>query len=643
PIFLSVGYSTCHWCHVMERESFENEEIARLLNERFVAVKVDREERPDVDHVYMTFVQATTGSGGWPMSVFLTPDLKPFFGGTYFPPESRWGQPGFKQVLTQLSRMWEGDRGRLEESARNVMTQLQRFAAAKAGAEPLREDVLRQAWRHFQQSYDRRHGGFEGAPKFPRPVVFNFLLRYARRSALREAVDMTVATLKKMARGGVHDHLGGGFHRYSVDAEWHVPHFEKMLYDQAQLAVAAIEAWQITKDVEMAAIARDILGYVKRTMTSPEGAFWSAEDADSVIDPAHPEEKGEGAFYVWSQDEIQSILEPDEARAFCARYDVRPDGNVAQDPHGEFGGRNILHVTMDLDVLEHSLHLTVESLLANAHQKLLAMRERRPRPHLDDKVLTSWNGLMISAFARAIRTVGDASDRDAAVRAATFILERLRQPDGELKRRYRDGAVGVEANLDDYAFFIAGLLDLYEATLEWKWLEAAIELQKKQNELFWDDEQKAFFDTTGRDASVLLRARSDYDGAEPAPGSIAALNLARLGEMTDNATWREMARQTVEATLGRPPAAIPQMLVAADFLLATPQQVVLAGPAPEAMLDAIGRHFHPHRVVLGAHAPLPHLEAMTAREGQATAYVCTGYTCQAPTTDLEALSRLLEG
>ncbi len=398
PIFLSIGYSTCHWCHVMERESFEDVAVAGLLNRNFVPIKVDREERPDVDRIYMTFVQATTGSGGWPMSVFLTPSLEPFFGGTYFPPDNRYGRPGFPALLEHLANAWRTDRARIVEAGANSIAQLRKMVDPARATAGLDEKVLDSGFFAFRRAFDSTHGGFGQAPKFPRPSALNFLLRYSRRTGNEEALEMTLATLRAMAGGGMNDQLGGGFHRYSVDERWFVPHFEKMLYDQAQLAISYLEAFQITRDDFYARIARDVLDYVLRDMTHPGGGFFSAEDADSVIDPLHPEEKGEGAFYVWTSGEIERILGAEEAAVFAKRFGVAADGNVHNDPHAEFTGRNILAIQEDTS--------ETESVRASK-AKLLKARAARVRPYLDDKILTSWNALMISAFAKAAQILDD--------------------------------------------------------------------------------------------------------------------------------------------------------------------------------------------------------------------------------------------
>src|ERR1041385_2435146 len=433
PIFLSIGYSTCHWCHVMAHESFENEEVAAIMNREFVNIKVDREERPDVDRVYMTFVQATTGGGGWPMSVWLTPELKPFVGGTYFPPEDRWGQPGFTKVLERIAAAWKQDREKISEQGAKIIAALEQSVAGIVDpGERLGRKTLDAAYQQIARSYDAHEGGFSVAPKFPRPVTLNFLARvYARKpnsDSGKHALEMNQFTLRKMAAGGMHDHLGGGFHRYSVDAYWHVPHFEKMLYDQAQLAIAYLEAFQITRDPLFESVARDVLDYVRRDMTAKDGGFFSAEDADSCV-PDNPTKKAEGAFYVWDKKEIDSALGP-VAEVFNFHYAVKAEGNVPAggDPHGEFTGKNIL---IELgSIAGTAKHFgkeegEIRAILAKARETLFALRAKRPRPHLDDKIITAWNGLMISAFARAAQVLDDPDYLETAIRAATFLSKEL--------------------------------------------------------------------------------------------------------------------------------------------------------------------------------------------------------------------------
>jgi uncharacterized protein YyaL (SSP411 family) len=664
PIFLSIGYSTCHWCHVMERESFENEGIAALMNRDYVAIKVDREERPDVDRIYMTFVQAATGSGGWPMSVWLTPELQPFFGGTYFPPENRWGHPGFGSILTQIAQAWAGDRGKIEDSARHVVEQLRKqvaVAPTRAGA-AFDAGTMESAFSIFRRSFDSRLGGFGGAPKFPRVSVHHFLLRYYARTRNAEALDMVLLTLREMARGGMNDQLGGGFHRYSVDDRWFVPHFEKMLYDQAQIAVSYLEAFQATGDRQYADAASRIFEYVLRDMTDAGGGFYSAEDADSVISPEHPGLKGEGAFYIWSREEIQALLSEPAAGWFCHRYGVREGSNVDNDPHGEFTGKNILYQAHTVE--ETARHFgrpaaEVQAALDDAAGVLLAARAKRVRPLLDDKILTAWNGLMISAFAKGGAVLEDARYAEAARRAAEFVIGHMYDaPSGRLLRRYRQGVAAIPGFLDDYAMFVQGLLDLYEAQFDRRHLELAVRLTEKQQELFEDAESGAFFSTEADDRRLVLRVKEDYDGAEPSGNSVAVTNLVRLARMTNRAAFRESAERALAAFAGRlqlAPVGIPQMLAACEFLLDDPREIILAGRRDSAEMRALLRELHsrfvPSRVVLlvdsvetqqALAAEIPSVASMNAPGTGANAYVCRNYTCQLPVSEPARFAELIQ-
>ena len=661
PIFLSVGYSTCHWCHVMERESFENEEIASILNEHFVSIKVDREERPDVDRVYMTFVQATTGSGGWPMSVWLTPDLKPFAGGTYYPPEDRWGRPGFKNVLLRIAAAWRKERDDIVASADIVTRRLQQSVMLRADSRAAPEkSLIDEGYRQIKASYEPRHGGFGGPPKFPRPVSLNFMLRYHARTGTTDALDMSLFTLRKMAEGGLHDHLGGGFHRYAVDTFWHVPHFEKMLYDQAQLACSYLEAYQITRDPLYSSTARDILEYVLRDMTGKDGRFYSAEDADSPL-PGDPAHRAEGAFYVWEHREIAAALGKQTAEVFSYHYGVEPNGNARADPQGEFLDKNILIVRHTLDETGKKFDMPaarIRDLLADARLKLRTIRARRPRPHLDDKTLTAWNALMISAFARAHQVLDEPRYLTAARRAAAFIETKLVDTrTGKLLRRYRKGETAIEGFTDDYAFLVQALIDLYEASFDVKWLTWAIGLQEKQNELFWDKDAGGYFSTAGRDAGLILRIKDDYDGAVPSANSITALNLLRLSQMTDDTAFRDRAETTFSVMGDRMqnlPSAVPQMLVAFDFHLAKPKQIIIAGepgsPDTLAMLREVHSRFIPNKIVLLADGAagqktlgeyLEFVKGVRMIDGKATAFVCRDYVCKLPTNDPAAMASLL--
>lgn len=663
PIFLSIGYSTCHWCHVMEHESFEDPATAKIMNENFVCIKVDREERPDVDRVYMTFVQATTGGGGWPMSVWLTSELKPFFGGTYFPPEDRWGQMGFPKLLNEIAKGWEKDRERVITASEQVTRQLQEHVAqVSAASVALETSILEKGYEQIKSSYEPNYGGFGDAPKFPRPVSMNLMLRYHARTGTQDALDMTLFTLRKMADGGIHDHLGGGFHRYSTDTRWHVPHFEKMLYDQAQLVWSYLEAFQITKDPAFADITHGILRYVLRDMTGGEGQFYSAEDADSPI-PENPEEQAEGAFYVWEGKEVEAALDRASAEVFNYYYGVEKGGNVQSDPHGEFPQKNVLIVSHTLDETAKQFGISKEVVnqrLSAARKTLFDLRGKRPRPYKDDKTLTSWNGLMISAFARAYQVLGNSEYLESAEKAADFIRKHLyKDSEGILLRRHRAGSSAIEGYVDDYAYLIQGLIDLYEASFDISYLTWAIDLQKKQNSLFGDPEHGGYFSTTGKDPSVLLRMKEDYDGAEPSPNSIAALNLLRLAQMTDDKEFLESANQALAAfstRLEQVPSAMPQMLVALDFRLSKPKQVVIAGklgdPGTGSMLKAAHDKFLPNKILILADGgtgqetlgrSLEFLKGVTMVDGKATAYICENYVCQLPTSDLKVMANTLFG
>jgi uncharacterized protein YyaL (SSP411 family) len=656
PIFLSIGYSTCHWCHVMAHESFENVKIAQLLNEHFVCIKVDREERPDVDRVYMTFVQATTGGGGWPMTVWLTPHLKPFFGGTYFTPQQ------LAATANTIADAWNNNRTGIISHADQVIEELNRFTLRSSSAEEEEKysGIQELAFQQIASSFDGRFGGFGSAPKFPRPVTFNFLFHfYAGRAESEEgrhALEMKLFTLRKMAAGGIHDHLGGGFHRYSVDVSWRVPHFEKMLYDQAQLATACIMAYQLTREAEFEILARDILDYVRRDMTDPSGGFYSAEDADSLLTAGSPE-KAEGAFYVWTSGEIEDVLGPEPAKLFKDYFGSEARGNVAEgtDFRHEFTGKNILFQQYTLAEAAKRSGMPEEQAaasLATSRKKLFETREKRPRPHRDDKIITAWNGLMISAFARAAQVLEEPDHLKAATRAAAFLHKHLyRESDRTLLRSYRESASSVEGFSEDYAFLIQGLLDLYETTFDPSWIEWAVHLQERQDELFWDVKAGGYFSTSGKDASILLRPKEVYDGAEPSANSVSALNLLRLSSMLGRADWRDRARMTLRAfgqQLLQDPSGMPQMVVALNWLQAKPLQIVIAGKpdAPDtlAMLREAKRLFIPGKIVLladggagqaflGSHNEF--FKTLVPINGKATAYICENFVCQLPTNDIQ--------
>jgi uncharacterized protein YyaL (SSP411 family) len=661
PIFLSIGYSTCHWCHVMAHESFENPEIARLLNDNFVSIKVDREERPDVDRVYMTFVQATTGSGGWPMSVWMTPTLMPFFGGTYYPPESRWGRPGFPEILREIVRVWQHEHTKVHESAAKLTEQIRGMRAVVGGDTIPPPEALTEGVAQFAQTFDNVRGGFGGAPKFPRPSELLFLLRETARTKDFAPALMVAKTLQAMALGGMRDHIGGGFHRYSVDAEWRIPHFEKMLYDQAQITLACLEAQQLAGDAFFADVAEDTLQYVRREMTSPEGGFYSAEDADSVppeqtSDPhAH---KMEGAFYLWTEKEIGEQLGED-ADLFELRFGVLPGGNAPQDPQGEFTGKNVLYVARSTDELAASTAGSrdeVEASLARSRMRLFEARLKRPRPHLDDKILTAWNGLMLGAFARAARTLPSAGARahhlHTAVKAAEFLKATMWDPaQNVVKRRYRAGEAAIDGYSEDYAYLIFGLLELFQAGGDPRWLEWARELQRRMDDLFWDGERGGWFNTTGEDPTVLLRLKEDYDGAEPAASSISVGNLLTLVHLTGDPGLYPKIEQTLKMfgpRLGHLARAVPMMMAALSAYHATLSQIVIVGPRElaEELLREVAGTYLPFAVVVpvepgerqaGLARALPFIGSMHMLDGRPTAYVCRDFTCDQPATDAVSL------
>ena len=655
PIFLSIGYSTCHWCHVMAHESFENAEIAALMNKHFINVKIDREERPDVDRLYMAYVQGLTGSGGWPMSVWLTPDLKPFFGGTYFPPENRHGRAGFPSILLQLNQLWNQSREKIEQEATRSLAAMQSSARSEAMALTDSKSPLVRAVEYFQRIYDEEWGGFGSAPKFPRPSVLYFLLRQSMAGTPEcdsGLLRMVLGTLERMTAGGIHDHLGGGFHRYSVDRVWHVPHFEKMLYDQAQLAMAYLEAWQITGEKIHADVVHDILGYVSREMTAPEGGFYSAEDADSLLEHGSSDH-AEGAFFVWSKEEVDAVLEPVAAALFCTRYGILSEGNVdpSSDPHGELSGKNVLMIMEEHGMISESDWESLEQ----SKKILFEVRSRRPRPHLDDKILCAWNGLMISAFARAGADLGNMEYVEAAMKAAEFIKRHLSDPaTGELRRSWRQGALLDRGFAEDYAFLIQGLLDLYEATFSINWLQWAIQLQALMDRLFWDVEAGGYFSSAEGDPHLLLRMKEDYDGAEPSANSVAALNLLRLSRMIGDSDAVKKAERIFalsSRTFEGMPAAVPQLLVALGYSLSSGRQIVVAGNPKDsdtkALIRAARKGFHPDQVILLADnvdeadggkgqtwlvKKVPSIGGMKPIDGKAALYRCENLTCAAPMT-----------
>ncbi len=652
PVFLSIGYSTCHWCNVMEEESFADAEVAALMNETFVSVKVDREERPDIDSIYMAVSMMLTGGGGWPLTIIMTPERKPFYAGTYFPKDSRFGRIGMMELIPRLKKAWEGQKDDVLASAGRITEALREQAGQSPGGE-LDSPMLAAAYEGLAENFDEEHGGFGTAPKFPAPHNLSFLLRHWRRTGEEKALNMVKRTLRAMRRGGVFDHLGFGFHRYSTDPEWIVPHFEKMLYDQAMLGIAYCEAYQATQKEEFAETAQLIFTYVLRDLTDPGGQFYCAESADS--------DGEEGKFYVWEEDEIRRALDRQKADLVAAFFDVRAEGNFKEPLTGEPAGTNILHMKRPPAEVAAELKMPEKEFLKNieeARGRLFDVRNRGVRPDMDDKVLTDWNGLMIAALAKGAQALDEPGYADAAVAAADFILKRMRKADGRLLHRWRLGDAAVEATADDYAFFIWGLLELYEAVFDTRYLRAALELNRVFIEDFWDAEGGGFFLTSTHGEQMLVRQKNIYDSAIPSANSVAMLNLLRLGGMTADAGLLEMAGRLGRAfsgTVGQSPTAYTQFLSAVDFALGPPAEVVIAGdpkaPDTESMLEALRGRFFPNKVLIfrAATEVNPDIDEITGFtkelrgiEGKATAYVCRGQKCELPTTDPEEMLRLLE-
>jgi uncharacterized protein YyaL (SSP411 family) len=662
PIFLSIGYSTCYWCHVMEREVFENKSIADLMNRMVVSIKVDREERPEIDQIYMAALQAMTGSGGWPMSIFMTHDQKPFYAGTYIPPTGQFDHPGFLDILGRIQRAWTNERSALHENSNRVSQYLTAMAVPAAADKIVTESMLDRGFDELAANFDAAFGGFGPAPKFPRPVIFNFLFRYYERTGNIHARDMALTSLNKIAEGGIYDRIGGGFHRYATDDRWHVPHFEKMLYDQAQLVLSYLEAYQITHDTQYAKVARKTLNYVQRVMMNPEGGFYSAEDAESAVSPFYPEQKKEGAYYIWKKSELDGILTKEESEIAGFMLGVEKEGNVQSDPRREFVGENIFFAAHSLEEAAEHFGMKAEevtALLVKAEVKLFDERQRRPKPDLDDKILLAWNGLMISAFARAYQVLKDDSYLEDAERAGRFLLAKLADPaTGKMLRRYRAGEAKHDACLTDYAFFIQGLLDLYEASFQIEWIQKAIKLMDYQIASFYDQDRGGFFDSPGTDPTILIQMKEAHDGAEPSGNSISILNLLRLSQIIGNVRYQEMALQSLACFgeyIEKTPQAVPQFLAAADFSLAKPVQIIFSGnrkhPLIREMVDELHSRFLPNKIVLFADGAegqeflsrqVPFFENLKAVGGKQTAYICENYTCQLPTSDVETMMEILD-
>ncbi|MFB3886944.1 MAG: thioredoxin domain-containing protein [Thermodesulfobacteriota bacterium] len=641
PILLSIGYSSCHWCHVMEEESFKDEETARAMNERFINIKVDREERPDLDEVYMNAVQVMTGAGGWPMTVFLTPDLVPFHAGTYFPPEDRGGMPGFRKILVVVSDYYRSHRGEVDKMAAQVRNALQQIVEVVPSQGAIDEKIVARAFETFSVQFDRTFGGFGRAPKFPSSMALSFLLRYWKRTGSNEALEMVEFSLEKMAGGGIYDHLGGGFHRYSVDERWLIPHFEKMLYDNALLSRTYFEAYQATRKERYRRIAEEVLNYVIREMTSPKGGFYSTQDADS--------EGEEGKFYVWTRDQIKGVLGKERGTPFCAYYGVTPQGNFEK-------GSSVLNIDSTLEKVSQLYGFPVpelERLLKEGREKLFAEREKRTKPRRDEKILASWNGLMISSFVDGFKVTNHGDYLDVAGKAAHFILEKMRK-DGQLMRVFNKGKCRVKGYSEDYAFFVQALIDLYEATFEIEWLKEADDLNRRMIEQFWDEEKGGFFFTGKENEAMIARSKNPYDNAIPSANSVALFNLGRLSYLTGEESLKKKAEQIIrlfQPFLSEQPSGFAQMLSGFSFFL-SPEEIGIIGSKDDSrtktMLQEIYRTYLPNKI-LSLKDPRETTEEswfqFLKEKGNPevpTAFVCKKFTCLPPAMDEEALKKILE-
>jgi len=651
PVFLSIGYSTCHWCHVMAHESFEDPEIGSLMNEVFVSIKVDREERPDLDNIYMTVCQLMTGTGGWPLTIMMTQDKKPFFAGTYFPKENMYGRVGLKDIILNVKDIWDKKPDEISDSTDKIMDALQKISRTSSGNE-LDENILDNTYKSLSDSFDDIHGGFGIAPKFPTTHNLLFLLRYWKRNQNERALNMVKKTLDSMRNGGIYDHVGFGFHRYSVDQKWLVPHFEKMLYDQAIIAMAYIEAFQATGEKKYKDTAQEIFEYVLRDMQSPEGGFYSAEDADS--------EGVEGKFYTWTKDEIYKVLGEKDAKFVSKVFDITDEGNFSEETSQEKTDSNILHLENSLDEISDTLGIKKEDIsrkIEKIRKTLFNAREKRIHPHKDDKILTDWNGLMISAISKGAQVFSDEKYLKAAIHSADFIIDNLYE-NSRLLHRYRDGEAAIKANLDDYAFFIYGLLDLYEASFDLKYLEFAIELNNTLLNHFWDDENGGFYFTPDDGEEILVRKKESYDSAIPSGNSIQMLNLLKLSKIIENEELKHKAVEIEKAfskDVIMAPMAYTQFIVAIDFKLGPSYEIVIAGTPDNEdtnmMLNSIRSHYIPNKTVvlrppndeaskiLGL---INSLEFKKQENDKATAYICSDNTCKAPTNNLNAMLKFLD-
>ena len=653
PIFLSIGYSTCHWCHVMEKESFEDSIVAELLNKVFIPIKVDREERPDIDSIYMTVCQMTTGRGGWPLTIFMTPDKKPFFAGTYFSKESRQGRIGLIDLIERVNSVWKNKRSEILASADQLTASLTEYVSYETEEVEFSESDFTETFKYFDDRFDTKHGGFGSSPKFPSPHNLLFLLRYWKRTGEEKALKIVIKTLTEMRNGGIFDHIGYGFHRYSTDKKWLLPHFEKMLYDQAMLSFAYIETYQVTGDVFFSETAEHIFEYILRDMTNDEGGFYSAEDADS--------EGEEGKFYVWSIDEVKSILDNDSADVFIKMYNLEADGNFADEATGGNTGSNILHVKNDLNNAAYEMgvdSLELKKQLLQMRNKLFEVRKKRIHPLKDDKILTDWNGLMIAALAKAGRVLDKPVYTNAAQKATKFICDNLQLPDGKLLHRYRNGSSEIQAHLDDYAFFIWGLIELYESTFESSFLLKAIELQNKQIELFWDESLGGFFFSSKDGEKLIVRNKDVYDGAIPSGNSVSYLNLIRLAKITAENHFNEYSKKLNKAFSSRVKESLPgstMFLNALDFDFGPSTEIIFVGNKEDdkfnSLINDINKTFIPNCITIFVNEDLTnnpmletagYLKSYKTVENKFTVYVCRDYECGLPVTTSEKLFEMLK-
>ena len=650
PIFLSIGYSTCHWCHVMAHESFEDPKIAKMMNDTFICIKVDREERPEIDNIYMAVCQIMTRSGGWPLTIVMTPDKRPFFASTYIPKKSRFGKPGMIELIPKIKDVWITRRDEIQKSADSIISSIKNNSFNSPG-DPLDESTLNDAYLGLFQRFDKKYGGFSIAPKFPSPHLLYFLLRFWKRTNEKNALEMVEKTLSSMRDGGIYDHIGFGFHRYSTDHTWFLPHFEKMLYDQALLAMAYIEVYQATGKKEYAFVAKEIFEYVLRDMTDTEGGFYSAEDADS--------QGVEGKFYIWTKKEVEEVLGPKEAEIIIKAFEISKVGNFLEESTGNVTGKNIFHLEKPLAEISSELNMKEEDLsklIEDSRKKLFSYRKKRVHPHKDDKILTDWNGLMVAALAKGAQVFDELGYAESAKRATDLILKKMRNSDGRLLHRYREGQADILAYLDDYAFLIWGLLELYEVTFEVDYLKTALGLNKDLIDHFWDEDLGGFYFTADDGEDLLIRTKEAYDAAIPSGNSVAMLNLLRLSRITSNSDLEEMAMKLMQAfsnEIKNSPSAYTNFLCAVDFGIGPSYEVVISGDTrsddTKKMLLAIRSRFIPKKVIiLRPVEDAEEIDSITgfteyqnSIEGKATAYVCQNHACKSPTTDVDEMLELL--